>query len=755
MAQRRAGRSWPGACPCVTRAAPIVFVTAMMLCFGCSARASDAPLKETVVRPKIGLVLSGGGARGATHIGVLRVLEQMHIPIDYIAGTSMGSIIGGLYASGMTPEEIEQAYKQIDWNHIFDDNPARQDRSFRRKRDDDLYVNEATVGFNNGKVELPTGIVQGQKFDLEMRKLTPWVASVTNFDDLPTPFRAVATNIQTGKAVVLGGGDIVRAMRASMAVPGIFAAVTIQGKTLVDGGISDNLPIDVVRRMGADIIIAVDIGTPLNPNQKMDNLLSITGQLVGILTTRNVLQQKETLSKTDVLIVPHLGKLTSTDFTKGDEFIAAGLKAAIQARPELRRLEVSDEVYRQYLQARHRKAYQPPIIQFVDISNNSGVSDSVIREKISQNMGAPLDVRRLEKDIGNIYGLELFENVNYRLVRRNGQTGIDVVAKGRRWGPNYLQFGMVLSGNWRGDNDYNFGLGYLKTAINSLDGEVRIATQLGSAPILGVDWYQPLDPKARFFVEPTVRFARQNVGLFSPDGKKQLAEYRVSEYVAQLAGGVNFGAYGEFRLGVYRARGQVDLNVGEPTLPTGSFDTGSLFGQIWVDRLNNAYFPTAGHSEKVRYTAFRKSLGDDGNLDQVDVLAQAYHSFGRNTLGIGGRYRATVDGEAAVQDRFFMGGFLNLSGYTRDALSGQNSALLATLYYRRIGDSTLVPLYVGASLEYGNVWEKQSDMSFGSAIFAGSLFFGANTPLGPLYIGYGQAEHGRKAGFLYLGKTFP
>jgi NTE family protein len=262
---------------------------------------------RTTERPKIGLVLSGGGARGAAHIGVLEVLEEMHIPIDCIVGTSMGSIVGGLYASGMSPAEINEALATIDWEDAFNDNIPREDRSFRRKRDDDLYLIKHKPGIgDDGKIKLPTGFLQGQKIDLIFKELTLPVSDIKNFDQLNIPFRAVATDITTGEMVVFSSGDLAKSMRASMSIPGIFAPMEMDGRLLVDGGVSNNLPVDVARDMGAEIVIVVDISTPLKKREELTSALSITAQLTGILTRRNTEAQIATLSDKDILIVPPL-----------------------------------------------------------------------------------------------------------------------------------------------------------------------------------------------------------------------------------------------------------------------------------------------------------------------------------------------------------------------------------------------------------------------------------------------------------------
>lgn len=717
-----------------------------------SAQISEAA-PATADRPKIGLALSGGGARGAAHVGVLRVLEEMRIPVDYIAGTSMGSIIAGLYASGMTPDEIEEALKTMDWEHIFNDKPPREERSFRRKRDDDLYLVKAKPGYSDGEIKLPSGLIQGQKFDLALRKLALRASNINDFDRLPIPYRAVATDIGTGESVVLRKGDIAQAMRASMAVPGAFAATVIDGRTLVDGGITNNLPISVVRGMGADIVIAVDISTPLLPPEDVRNVLKITEQLAGIMTRTNTEQQIASLTERDVLIIPDLGDITSADFKRAGEAVATGHAAAGAKRTELARLSLSEADYRTHLAARGQAPSTQPIVDFVRIENKSRVADGMIRERLHIQEGKPLDTVQIEKDIAGIYGLELFENVGYSVVEEDGKTGVVVSARERSWGPDYLQFGLALTGDARGDNSYNIGLSYLKTAINSLGGELRFALQVGSEPLLGVDWYQPLDYTSRWFIEPKVKYHKRTFTQYTPDGKK-LSQYRVTSSELELGAGREVSVYGEARAGYRMATGEADLEVGDPSLPEGEFDRGAVFGRLWVDRLDEAYFPSRGYNAKLEYEVLREDFGNDSDLDQVESLFSYFHTFGKHTVGMAGIFNTTLDGEAAVQDRFRLGGFLHLSGYDQDAISGQHSALLTAIYYRRFTQLRLLPWYVGASLELGNVWDDRDDMSFDSAIGAGSIFLGADTPIGPLYLGYGHAEQGRNSGFLYLGKSF-
>jgi NTE family protein len=707
-----------------------------------------------VDRPRIGLVLSGGGARGAAHVGVIRVLEELNIPVDYIAGTSMGSIIGGLYASGLSADEIEAALESMDWDDVFSDRPPRVERPFRRKRDDDLYLVTSRPGFNDGQLMFPSGAIQGQKFDLALRRLVKHVSAVSDFDALPIPFRAVASDIGTGKPVVLAGGDLAMAMRASMAVPGAFAATEIDGRLLVDGGITNNLPIDVARAMGADIVIAVDISTPLAPPENVRNMLQITGQLTSIMTRTNAELQIASLSEQDVLIIPELGDISSAAFDRAPEAIEVGRAAAEAKRRQLVRLSLPGRELQALVAERNPLPPAAQTVEFVRIVNNSRVADAVVREHIRQPIGEPLDLPGLEADIGRLYGLELFQTVHYDLVEdEEGRPGIEITANERSWGPNYLQFGVALSNDFRGDNRYNMAIGYLRTAINPLNGELRFGVQVGEDPILAANWYQPLDYAARYFVESRARTERRNVAVFE-GSSDPFAEYRISQSEIELSGGRNFGLLAAARIGYRWGTGDVDVRVGAPDLEEFDYDSGSVFGRVLYDSLDNLSFPTSGGIVLAEYNVYRDGLGGDDDFEQLRSQVNRIRTFGAHTVGVGASFNTTTSGDAPIQNRFRMGGFLDLSGLPQDYVSGQHTALVQAIYYRR---APLIPYfqwYLGSSLELGNAWESRDDISVGSAILNGSIFLGLDTPLGPLYLGYGLSEGGQDAAFFYLGKTF-
>ena len=705
-------------------------------------------------RPKIGLVLSGGGARGAAHIGVLEVLEEMHVPIDCITGTSMGSIVGALYASGMNTAEIRKTLISIDWEDAFNDNIPREDRSFRRKRDDDLYLIKRKPGIgDDGKIKLPTGFLQGQKIDLIFKELILPVSGIRNFDELSIPFRAVATDITTGEAVVLSSGDLAKSMRASMSVPSIFSPVEIDGRLLVDGGVSNNLPVNVARDMGADIIIAVDISTPLKKRGELVSALSITAQLSGILTRRNTEEQIASLTDKDILIVPDLKGISSADFDESGDAIPKGRIAAEQHRGELAGLAISEADYADIVRALPERQTTPPVIDFIKLDNQSRVSDDVIMARLHVKTGEPLDVKKLEHDIGIIYGLELFENVVYDVVEEDGRKGLIIHAKERSWGPNYLQLGLELGDNFKGDNSYNLGASYTRTVINRLNGEWRTMFQIGERPGIATEIYQPLDIESRYFINPRIFYVESNYNVFSPDADI-IAVYRVSSYGVDIGGGREFGAWGQARLGYRRYAGDVEVRIGSPTQYENKYNSAELYGRLAVDKLDDLNFPRTGYFGRLEYLWSDTALGADTDFNQVMFNGGFAYTWDRNTLLTGASFYVTPDNDAPVQNLFRLGGLFRLSGYLADELSGQQLGLLKLIYMRRIGDFNLLPTYLGGSLETGNTWQDMDDIEFSNLIFAGSLFVGLDTFLGPLYIAYGLAEHNNNSFYLYLGKIF-
>ncbi len=729
--------------------------TATLICFlflvaGHTATASAQ--KAVNDRPRIGLALSGGGARGAAHIGVLRVLERERIPIDYIAGTSMGSIVGGMYAAGMSLEEIESQLLAVDWNDVFDDKIDREDRSFRRKTDDRLWLIDRKPGFSDGKLKLPTGLVQGQKINSLLSALTLPVADIDDFDVLAIPYRAVAADIQTGETVVLGSGNLPKAINASMSVPAIMAPVPWGDRMLVDGGIASNLPIRVVRDMGSEIVIAVDIGTPLSEDDVAQSLLSIAEQLSGFLTRRNVNAEIATLTEQDILITPDLGDIESGDFDRIAEAVPTGFEAAEAALARLRAYALDEEAYAAHVAARVLPSGEVPVIEFVHFDNESRISDEFLRGRLGvSKLDQPLDVEVLEKAIDELYGLDIFSVVAYEIVQEDGKHGLWIRALPKSWGPDYLQLGIKWNTSFNGEGNFNFSAGLLKTELNSWNGEWRTVVAMGEEPGIITDFYQPLGTQAAWFAGAQAGFNQFNVNEFSVDSADIEEQFRIQRFAVTAYAGREFGTWGQGSLRYTRGTGNREIRIGDPTTPDEDFDIGELSLKLEVDELDNLYFPHHGHIAAATYRINRTGLGSSEDYDQALFNAGIARTRGKNTIQLGIDYRTTTSGVAPPERQFRAGGLFNVSGFEFNQLSGQHYGQVIGIYRRELSHIGFAHLSVGTSLEYGNVWENRSDIDFGDGLLAGSLFLGADTGIGPVYLGYGMAEGGNSSFYLYVG----
>jgi len=702
-------------------------------------------------RPKIGVVLGGGGARGAAHVGVLKILEDLRIPVDYVVGTSMGAIVAGLAAAGMSSEEIRQAMITMDWNDVFDDNPPRADRSFRRKRDDDLYTMDATLGVREGEFEVPLAVIRGQKFNLALNRLLLPVATVNDFDELTIPFRAVATDLETGGEVVLDSGNLARSVRASMGVPAAFDPVEIDGRMLADGGIANNVPVSVARAMGADIFIVVNVSSPLLTRDNIKNAFDVSGQLGGFLTL-NVQQQLDTLDDSDVLITPQLGDISSGSFDRVADAITAGETAAQGLRESLARYSLSPAQYAAHLEQRPQFRKQAPMIDFIRINNYSAIGDDIIVDRISAQPGQPLDVKQLEADIGRVYGLEIFESVNYKIIEEDGKTGLVITATEKSWGPGYIQGGISAFNNLQGESTFRLGIVYTQTQINELNGEWRTGLQLGDEPGIFTELYQPLDSLSRYFVSGKVIVASDNINEFDNDGNN-ISTNRLKVGGIDLSVGREFGTWGEGRFGYRRATGEVEVKTGPPQ-PDYDVDLGQVYLRLFADKYDNLHFPRKGYLGKIEYRTSREGYGASDDYDQWLFGYSQAISWSKNTV-VGTIAGATTeDDNAPLESLFELGGFLLISGLAEDQLSGQHFGIARLVYYRRLSDDGFLRLfdtYLGGSLETGNVWQDADDISFDDTITAGSVFLGFDTPVGPLYTGYGATDTNEQSAFIFLG----
>jgi NTE family protein len=577
-------------------------------------------------------------------------------------------------------------------------------------------------------------------------------SAITDFDELPIPFRAVTADIVSGEAVVLGAGGLSRAIRASLSIPAVISPVEIDGRLLVDGGIAMNLPVEVVREMGADIVIAIDIGTPLHERAEITSALSIANQLSGFLTRRGTQEQIDKLLPHDVLIVPSLGALAATDFARIMETIAPGYDATVAAAASLAPLALSENEYRVHLASRTAPSRDVPIVEFVRVNNESKLPDSLVEARAAAiPVGVPFDADATRAAIAKIHGLGLYQNVRYELVDEDGRTGVEIDAVQRSWGPDYLQIGLQYSAAGGDDSKFGIGLSYLRTALNSSGGEWRSSLSLGDEQSMSSVFHQPFGRSALFFFAPELQRENALVNVFDDDVR--VAEARARELRLTIAAGRELDTWGEVRLGVARGTGEAQVQVGDPTLSDVDFDVGELFTRFTFDTLDNVYFPSGGSHLALEWRTSRESLGADDEYDQVALRAVTAKTFGRHTLVGSVRYESTIDGTAPIHALPQLGGFFDLSGYSERELTGQHSGRLLGAYYRRMGNFARMPIYAGVTLEAGNVWNTRDAISLDDSLGGGSIWVGADTVVGPVYVGYGRAEGGAESFYFYIGRV--
>jgi NTE family protein len=764
-----------------------------------SADPEELTRSDPPTRPRICLVLSGGGARGMAHIGVLKVLEDLKIPIDCIAGTSMGAIVGGLYASGMTARQIDATMRSVDWQEAFRDAPPRRDLAFRRKQDDRNYLVRLPLGLKHGKVLLPKGFIQGQKLQETLRQLTLPFSNSTDFDMLPTPFRAVATDLETGSAVLLDKGDLAIAMRASMSAPGVFAPVESNGRLLVDGGLAENLPVSVARAMHADILIVSDVSYPLQPRAALDSALSISNQMLAILVRKDSDRQRASLGPQDILIEPNLGSATATDFTVPNIVIARGEEAARTSIPKLATLSVGDAAYAQYVARRATREPGLPPIRFVRVDEQSKRYEKTIIAEMQPLVGKPLDLDQVGKRITELYGLGNFETLDYTLVERpvaagtstgavssdstaaassdstaaaagtgpaagtdaaaDEESGLELRARRKSWGPNYVRFGLNLQDDFQGNSRYNAAARFVLTEINELGAEDLTDVQIGNDVKVASEFYQPLDATRTWFVAPSARIEVRDLPIYT--NNLEVADFRDREAEADLDIGRDLGNWGEIRAGYHRTNGETHVRFGDPDLVEQQYNTGEYFFKFSYDRLDNVHFPRDGQTFTLQWDGNRTNLGADIASDKLQADWLMARSIGRNTLLIWTSAGTTLDGAFRPTDLpefYSLGGFFNLSGLAPSSLIGPNYAIARAIYFRKIGRGGEgffeFPAYLGLSFEVGNTYTHRDDINFGTARKDASVFVAFDTFLGPVYVGSGYDQAGTAGFYLFLGRTF-
>ncbi len=702
-------------------------------------------------RPRVALVLSGGGALGLAHIGVLRVLEELHIPVDCVAGTSMGALVGGIYAAGYSPEELESLVASMDWRSLIQDTPDRRRLPYRRKVDDMTYLMRWEHGVSKRGITIPSGLVAGHRLGALLRLLALRAAEVDHFDRLPLPFRAVATDAATGDTVVMDRGDLAGALRASMAVPGLFSPVERDGRLLVDGGLVANLPVDAARAMGAEVVIAVDVGRPLASRTRPASMLGVLTQSMDFLSRREV---ERALATVDVAVRPEVAEYKLLDFHASAELIKRGAEAARRQTELLRAFSVGEEDWQRHLERQRRVTPRIPI-RTLTIDPGPGLAGAAVSRSVRTRPGAPLEAGVLAADLDRFWELGEYESVDFELSRADAETwDIGITGRRKRWGPNFLRTGLALASDLEGTSSFNFLGALTLTRLNRMGGELKLLAQAGGAPMLAAELYQPLGASQHPFV---------GAGLRGLEAKRQLpigadqVQYRFTSWRANLDLGLALGRYGELRAGFRR-----DDTVGEPTGKQSGDpprfedrDAGYRVGVVF-DQLDRVNFPGRGVLVAGEGYQAKPSLGSDHDYHRVDLQVLAAGTAGRHTLLAIALGTSALGSSLPSSSRLRLGGLFGLSGLPPGEVSGNYGGVATAIYLYRLGRLPNFGdgVYAGVSVEAGNAWERASEVSTRGLRWSGSIVFAADTFLGPVYLAHGWTSGGRDSFYLYLGRTF-
>ena len=715
--------------------------------------------QETPDEGKLVLVLSGGGARGFAHIGVLRVLEELDIAPDLIVSTSMGSVVGGLYAAGWSPDEIEELVKTIDWDKIFTDRLPRKDQSFRRKQDDRPVMIDGRLHFDGLKPVLPKGVIEGQRLDLVLRTVEALSPASSNFDDLPIPFRAVAANIATGQAVVLDSGSLATAIRASMSVPGALPPVTIDGIELVDGGIAANLPIGIARELGATRIIAVDISSPLldESDEQFDTFMAVFTHLNSLLTAGNVDRDSALLDANDLLIVPDLGDITFISFDKAEEAIAIGEKATRAKTGELRTFSASGQRWAEFNRRKQATPLAPLEIDRVRLENGSRVDDRLVRKALTIDPPEVLDRNSLIFDLLSLYNSRYFGVIGFEVEEvEPGIKELVIETPAPPYGRGTIQFGLGFADDFDGDTSYHLQFRHQYLPANRRGGEWETMLQFGNVGGARTSFYQPLDWGMRWFVEPSIAY-EQGVQDIWLDGEA-IAEYRFRTFDARVAAGRVLGRWGELSVAAFIRDSHGSPRIGSPEF--GSVDERRGGGQATfrIDTVNSVAFPQTGADVNVVYTVSSETLGSEVDFEQLWGKASYAWTFGKTTILPAVEYGDNLDPIQSFFSAYFLGGLFRLSGLGSNELFGEKVAFARLLAYQRLFSFNVagsgIKIYAGFSLEAGNTYFAGDDISWDSMRKGGSIFMGGDTFIGPIIFAYGRTGSNNDQFYFAIGDRF-
>lgn len=725
----------------------------MLLCMLLTAAVAAAQLEPGTEQPprpriKIGLALSGGGARGLAHVGVLQWMEENRIPIDYIAGTSMGGLVGVMFATGMSPAEINEYLGHVDWDEALLSEPLYSELAFRRKEDRRDYEVDIPLGLKHG-LSGPNGFSPGQGVGLLLDRVAFPYSTISSFDDLPTPFRCVATDMLNGVPVVLKDGSLTQALRATMSIPGVFVPVELNGKVLADGGLVDNIPVGVVRHMNADKVIAVNVGTPLLGREALQTLTGILTQTISVMTIAN---ERRSLDEADIVVSPDLGNYTATDYYNYREIIRLGYEGAAKQAAVLLPYALPQAEWDQYLADRAARRRSPEKeARLLKVAGATGPDEIRLQRKLQKSLNTELDLSKLETKLTRIIGEGRFDALDYEGFVQNGVPGLLIQAHEKTYGPPFLNLALNVDGS--GVGAFNFSAGGRITFMDVRGrGEWRNDVLLGSSDLAASEFYQPLG-ESHFFVAPYAFFSKAARNAFVDN--QRVAVFHDERGGGGFDVGYNSGLRNELRIGYEIFNGDLAPLIGDAGLPTVSGSSGEVRLRYIFAGQDSPSVPSKGLRLVLNLSHVFNSPLATQSINQAEMQSTTFVPVSEKTsLFFGASGGTTFHRDAGPFQIFSLGGPFRLGAYTTDQFLGNNFGYLSVGFRR---DLYRLPALVGKKIYWGGWYEAGTAFnSLSSVPVKGSINLGviADTIIGPVALSGAASPTGETKINFSIGRLF-
>ena len=723
-----------------------------LLLFAAASPASHAQQAAGNGRPRIGLVLAGGGAKGGAHVGVLKVLEELHVPIDCIAGTSMGALIGGGYASGIPADELEKFVTTIDWGKVVGSQGRRDLEPIEQKRAGATYSNEFEFGITPEGLTLPGGLVNTSNIDDLLRTYVASARSQSQFDKLPIPYRAVATDMVTGQMVVLDQGDLATAMRASMAIPGAFAPVLMDNYILNDGGLVRNIPIDVARDLCADHVIVVNLVEPDVDPKRLRTATQLLSRTMDVMIEANETLQLQTIKPGDVRIDVEMGDITTADFERVPDTIPLGEKAARAKASELAAFAVPEAQYAAWRQKVTQSQQIEARLAGVRFEGLKRVNPKFLASRGALKAGDMADSAKLSAEAQRMAVLQDFDSVGYRLDGDPEAPTLTWLPREKSWGPNYLKADLGLYASAEGDLTFSLYGRHVHTWMNHLGAEWRNELQFGGDSSISTSFYQPLDISQRFFIEPKLSYSAEFENIFFQD--ERVARYEFDDAMAQVDFGANAGRYAQARIGYVYDWREVKVDVGSPLLTESKPRDAGVTLTAQYDSRDTAFAPTHGMTAALEYINSHEDLGGERNWQRAELGLGIAVPFRRNIWWITAAGGTGLGGDLPTDRNFTLGGPGSFPGFELNEMRVGGYWNIGTSYLWNVKDMLPIKnqaLYAGLRVVGGAVYDRFDEQDT-VGIYGGSFFLTGRTMVGPLTIGIGATSTDSWSVWLSVGR---